>query len=162
MLAAALVLGVCWLTAWLCRRDGPGSKTPMLYQVLRVLSWVGFGTLLFAVLNIETSAFFHDYLPNGRFAAISVLWTLFSVTLILMGFRRQAVWLRVVAIVLFFFTVGKVFLFDLAEVQTGYRIASFILLGLVLMGVSFLYYRFKDVILKVAAVPAAAEPEKKE
>ena len=162
LLAAVLVLGICWLTAGLCRRDGPGSKTPALYKVLWVLSWVGFGTLLFAVLNIETSAFFHDYLPKGRFAAISVLWTLFSVALILLGFRRQAVWLRVVAIVLFFFTVGKVFLFDLAEVETGYRIASFILLGLVLMGVSFLYYRFKDVILKAAAGAPVAELEKKE
>lgn len=162
VLAAVLVLGILWIVAWLCRRDGPGSEHPLFYQVIRVLSWIGFGMLLFAWLNIETSALFHDYLPNGRFAAISVLWTLFSVALILMGFRRQSVWLRAVAIVLFFFTVGKVFLFDLAEVQTGYRIASFILLGLVLMGVSFLYYRFKDVILKAAAGATPAETEKKE
>jgi uncharacterized membrane protein len=161
LLMALLVLAVIWLLAWLCRRDGAGSQHASLYRVLRVLLLAGFGTLLFTVLNIETSAFFHDYLPRGRFAAISVLWTLFSVTLIILGFRRRLPALRVVAIVLFVCTVGKVFLFDMAEVQTAYRIASFIVLGFVLMGVSFLYYRFKDVILKAAA-PLKGESEKTE
>ena len=39
------------------------------------------------------------------------------------------------------FTIGKVFLFDVSELQQGYRILSFIALGGVLMGISYVYHR---------------------
>jgi len=52
---------------------------------------------------------------------------------------------------LFLATALKVFLFDMAKVSTPYRIISFIILGLVLVGTSYLYYKFKDRIISVMA-----------
>jgi uncharacterized membrane protein len=43
------------------------------------------------------------------------------------------------ALVLLAATTVKVFLLDLSELDQVYRIVSFIVLGLVLLGVSFLY-----------------------
>lgn len=40
--------------------------------------------------------------------------------------------------------VLKVFLYDLSNLQTPFRIISFIVLGLILFGASYLYARFKD------------------
>jgi len=103
-----------------------------------------FGSALFIVLNMEASLFFRDYLPAARFAALSVLWTVFSVALMLLGFKENHPGLRKVSLGLFAVTLGKVFLFDMANISTPYRIISFIILGLVLVGTSYLYYKFKD------------------
>ncbi|OGW18482.1 MAG: hypothetical protein A2072_04260 [Nitrospirae bacterium GWC1_57_7] len=117
---------------------------------------IALGIVLFIILNVETSAFFHTYLSAARFAAISVLWTGFSVGLMVLGFRYSSAALRRTAIGLFGATVLKVFLSDMANVSTPYRILSFIILGLVLTGTSYLYYRFRD---RIQTVMEAEEKE---
>jgi uncharacterized membrane protein len=102
---------------------------------------------LFSIMNVETSAFFHDYAPQARFAATSVLWTLFSIVLMIFGFVKNRSSLRKCAIGLFAITMIKVFLVDMARVSTPYRVISFMVLGLMLIGASYLYYRFKKQIL---------------
>ena len=116
-----------------------------------------FGVLLFITLTAEVASCFQTYLPQARFAAVSVLWTLFSVVLMLMGFRRNIVTLRKISFGLFLVVVLKVFLFDMANVSTPYRIISFIILGLMLVGTSYLYYQHKDKIMS-----ALADTEKQE
>jgi len=100
---------------------------------------------------MEISLFFREYLPAARFAALSVLWTVFSVALMLLGFKENRPGLRKVSLGLFAVTLGKVFLFDMANISTPYRIISFIILGLVLVGTSYLYYKFKDKIQSAMA-----------
>ncbi|TAN41807.1 MAG: DUF2339 domain-containing protein [Nitrospirae bacterium] len=102
------------------------------------------GLLLFVVLNTEISAFFHDYLPAARFAAISVMWTLFSVALMVKGFKDNNYMLRKASLFLFAMTLLKVFFVDMANISTPYRIISFTLLGVVLVAMSYLYHKFKD------------------
>lgn len=110
------------------------------------------GGLLFIVLNIETASFFHDYLPAARFAAISVLWTLFSVALMIIGFKDNNSLIRKVSLVLFSFTLLKVFSFDMSNISTPYRIISFIILGLILVLTSYLYHKYKDKIIDAIGV----------
>jgi uncharacterized membrane protein len=64
---------------------------------------------------------------------------------------------RIVALLLFGATVLKVFLVDMANVETAYRILSFVVLGLLLIGASYLYHRFRHRI--VAAMEGAGEGE---
>jgi uncharacterized membrane protein len=115
------------------------------------LLFLAFGIVLFIVLTVETSAFFYEYLLQARFAAISVLWTLFSVGLMLIGFRQNSAAARKTSFGLFLVVVLKVFLFDMANISTPYRIISFIILGLVLVGTSYLYHRYKDRIITALA-----------
>ncbi len=72
---------------------------------------------------------------------LSVLWTLYAGAALAWGFLRSAAVVRYAALGLFGLTIAKVFLVDLAAVETAYRIVSFLILGLVLLGVSFLYQR---------------------
>jgi uncharacterized membrane protein len=109
------------------------------------------GILLFIMLNVETSSFFHDYLIRARFASISVLWTLFSVMLMIKGFKDNVSYIRILSLVLFFITLIKVFLFDISKIDTPYRILSFIILGVVMIGSSYLYHKFKDHIILALA-----------
>jgi uncharacterized membrane protein len=85
--------------------------------------------------------------------ALSVLWTLFATGLIVLGIVRKSALLRWEALALFALTVGKVFLHDLASLERFYRILSFLILGVLLLVVSFLYQR-RAMVHKDASSPA--------
>jgi len=133
LLTSVMVLISLYLFGFLTARDsvnllaGRNGKDSHAFYMF-------FGTALFIVLNMETSLFFREYLSAARFAALSVLWTIFSVALMLLGFKENHSGLRKVSLGLFAVTLVKVFLFDMANISTPYRIISFILLGLVLVG----------------------------
>lgn len=76
-----------------------------------------------------------------------MLWALFSLALMVLGFLRHQAVLRLCALGLFAVTVLKVFLVDMARVSTPFRIISFVVLGLLLIGASYLYHRYKDQLL---------------
>ena len=72
---------------------------------------------------------------------LSSLWAAFGGGSLALGFFWSRPMLRYAALGLLGVTVAKVFLVDLSEVQTIWRVLSFLVLGLVLLGVSVLYQR---------------------
>ncbi len=148
----ALVLGILFRSAQMLkaagfdRGDWQENWTALFFGL--------FGIVLFVAMNIEVAAGFHDYLPRARFASISVLWASFATALMILGFARNKALLRRCSIALFAATIIKVFVRDTANVDTPYRILSFLVLGLMLVGASYLYHRFKGRIL-----PASEEME---
>jgi uncharacterized membrane protein len=62
------------------------------------------------------------------------------------GIWRSYRIIRIVAFVLFAITILKIFIYDLSFLETTYRITSFIALGLILLGVSYVYQRYKELI----------------
>jgi len=103
--------------------------------------------IFFVILNFETLKFFDTYVVDAKFAALSVLWGLCSVVMMIKGIKDSVPVLRRVALGLFTVTLIKVFFFDMAKFTTPYRIMSFIGVGLLLVLTSYFYYRFKDKIL---------------
>jgi uncharacterized membrane protein len=65
-----------------------------------------------------------------------------------LGIWKRVRLLRVVAFVLFGITILKIFIYDLSFLETLYRIFSFIGLGVILLAVSYLYQRYKGIILE--------------
>ena len=57
------------------------------------------------------------------------------------GFWRASAFLRWQALVLIAFTTVKVFVYDTSELDHIYRILSFIVLGILLLTISFAYQR---------------------
>jgi len=117
-----------------------------------------FGLLLLFALTVEVSAHFYEHAPTARFAAISILWASFSIGTMLLGFLRNVVTLRHSAIALFAVVILKIFLLDMRNVRTPYRIASFLGVGVMLVGASFLYHRFKERILGSRGTSPRNEP----
>lgn len=72
---------------------------------------------------------------------LSVLWTVYAAIALAWGFVRAAPAVRYGALALLGITVVKVFVVDLAAVSTVYRVLSFLVLGIVLLGVSALYQK---------------------
>jgi uncharacterized membrane protein len=75
---------------------------------------------------------------------ISAAWAIEAIAILAAGFRYELSFVRKAGIVLLLLTIVKVFIFDLAGLETLYRIMSFMVLGAILMGASFLYSKYKD------------------
>jgi uncharacterized membrane protein len=79
--------------------------------------------------------------------AFSIFWSLFALTCIACGFGWPRAGLRYVGLGLFAITLLKLVAIDLDEISTGYRILSFMGLGLLLLGTSVLYGKVSPMIL---------------
>ncbi|HME08640.1 MAG TPA: DUF2339 domain-containing protein [Bryobacteraceae bacterium] len=75
---------------------------------------------------------------------LTVAWGLEGVALLLAGFPLNDRVFRLSGMALFTVCVLKLFLYDLRHLETLYRILSFIVLGLMLVSVSWIYTRFHD------------------
>jgi len=85
-----------------------------------------------------------DLDTDTRFArqmGLSLLWTIAASLLIFVGAHWRSAALRWQGLVLLGITVVKVFLLDLSYLERAYRIASFLVLGVVLLAVSFWYQK---------------------
>jgi uncharacterized membrane protein len=71
----------------------------------------------------------------------SAIWIIYGSALMVIGFWKHSAFLRWQAIALLALTAAKVFFYDIAALERGYRIAAFIVLGAVLLAVSFFYQR---------------------
>ena len=74
---------------------------------------------------------------------LSAFWAIAGVTVLLTGLRTKRRELRLGALGLLGLAVGKVFVFDLATLTAGYRVASFLVLGLLLLAAGFAYERLR-------------------
>src|SRR5207245_1593111 len=97
--------------------------------VALVLLWAG---------TIEIDRYFSAGLipTHAEQVSLSIFWSLFAVAAVLTGFLMRSAPLRYVGLGLFAITLVKVVSIDMSQVQTGYRILSFMGLGILLLGTS--------------------------
>jgi uncharacterized membrane protein len=86
-------------------------------------------------------------LVNAQQLTLSGAWLVYSLALIVLGIWRRNRTVRIVALGLFAITILKIFLYDLSFLDTLYRIFSFMGLGVILLVVSWLFQRYRDLIL---------------
>jgi len=114
---------------------------------------IGVNVLALLALHFEVMGYFQSQLAAAysfqerhsimtvRDFAYSAVWMVYGSGLMLVGFWKHSAFLRWQAIVLLAMTVFKVFLVDISTLERGYRIAAFIVLGAILLAVSFFYQR---------------------
>ncbi len=137
------VLGcVAWVALRLANRDTEHAVWPQLsgasvvaFNLLAVLSGVREIAALWRHGVIAPS----DRLQEAL--AISAFLMAYSAMLLAVGFWRRAAFVRWQGLALLVFTIAKTFLYDIASLSQGYRVASLLGLGVLLMGVSFAYQK---------------------
>ena len=76
--------------------------------------------------------------------SLSVVWALYASGLLVAGRIRRLRLLRVMGLALLSVTTLKVFVWDLSSLDRIYRIISFIMLGAILLVVSYFYQRSQN------------------
>jgi uncharacterized membrane protein len=126
-------------------------------RVLALL-WIVAGALLFVGVTQELTRFFRQAVMSPSTArlagglAVSAWWAVFAAGLVILGFQRKLKAVRIAGLAVSGLAVAKVLVFDLSELDALYRIASVFTLGLVSLGVAYLYHR------QAKAAEAPSEP----
>ena len=133
----ALVIACLGASAYMASRHrsefAPGEST--LYQIVQVaINVLALWALTAEVLNTSVAA-------QRQELIVTLVWTLYAAILLVLGVRVDSGLLRWQGLVLLGIAILKVFLFDLSELPLSLRILSFMALGIVLLGISFLYQR---------------------
>jgi uncharacterized membrane protein len=171
--AFALLIGALACGVWLYSRaenvaeDERSTMLPVLVTSANLLAIVALSLEAlghYSVLMRATGIAVED-LANLRLAqqlSISVVWTVYGGAMLTVGIVRRSKLLRVMALLLLGLTIFKVFLFDLSSLAGIYRTISLIVLGLILLAVSFLYQRYRQRLAELildedAPAPVATE-----
>jgi uncharacterized membrane protein len=117
---------------------------PRLYSIVAAVVGV---VLALSYLTLQVTRLFQGPIltlgptTDAEQYTYSAVWLAFGVLLLVAGFllRSQPVRLASAAVVVL--TIGKVFLVDMSGLEGVYRALSFIVLGLVLVGIGWLYQR---------------------
>ena len=120
------------------------AANPFLVQLrsLAAATFILFNLAAILTIEHEISALWTRSQANlQRSLAISAFLMLYGAALLTLGFVKRSAFTRWQALVLLLFTIAKVFLYDMSGLSQGYRVASFLGLGVLLMAVSFAYQK---------------------
>ncbi|MBI3260533.1 MAG: DUF2339 domain-containing protein [Ignavibacteriae bacterium] len=140
-------------------------KKISFFEYFRKLLAISILLLIFELVTVETYSYFekqiviltaqnikqhfsdysllHHEIENKQQLMLSVVWLVYSIIMMIIGFVRKIRGLRFASIALSGFVVLKVFLFDLSYLTLLYRIISFFGLGVILLLTSYFYQRYK-------------------
>ena len=157
MAAHAVAISVLALVAWygLRRKDDTGRGGA-------ALAIIALNLLALIALSREAADYYSRALMNTRATpgvwnqeqwantrnigiardfTFSALWMGYGAMLMLVGFWKRSAFVRWQALALIAATTAKVFIYDVSQLDRAYRILSFIVLGALLLAISFGYQR---------------------
>ena len=107
--------------------------------------------VLYFVLLVLCSTELIQWLDLARSAdsyklELSILWGLYAVLLIILGIWKKKKHLRIMAIILFTGTLAKVFIYDIAHLDTISKTIVLIILGILLLITSYLYIKYRNLL----------------
>jgi uncharacterized membrane protein len=119
------------------------TTRPLSYRIVAAITAV---TLALFYLTLEVRRLFHGPILAGRVSdaeqyCFSTAWLLFGIVLLAVGFILRSQPARLLALGVIALTVAKVFIVDTASISGIYRALSVIGLGIVLLGIGWLYQR---------------------
>jgi uncharacterized membrane protein len=119
------------------------TTRPLSYRVVAAITAV---TLALFYLTLEVRRLFHGAILSGATSdaeqySYSTVWLLFGIALLAVGFFLRSQPARLLALGVIALTIAKVFIIDTASISGIYRALSVIGLGIVLLGIGWLYQR---------------------
>jgi uncharacterized membrane protein len=150
------VAGSLWFNALLLAYLAPVPLIGLIATRLGAIGWerlkpVAGGlalALLFAYVTLQTKRYFQgmmmvpESLSLAETYAYSAVWLAFALVLFIVGIRLGRQPVRLAGLGVLALVVVKVFLGDMSNLEGLFRIASFVGLGLCLVGIGWLYQHF--------------------
>lgn len=141
-------------TLYALYKNEKSIKTPL---GLLISQWfIAFITLYIASAELDHLMVMSQYsktrsidaiLANSHKTGFAILWGCFAFLCIYIGMKWNSKNIRVISIAILTITLLKLFIFDLSGLSEGGKIAAFISLGILLLVISFMYQRLKNLLL---------------
>jgi len=148
--AGALFILLLWHTISLLRfrQELAGNRqkpVSWLFSILIVI-WVSTEAKVLYLLAGGGNSLYQSIDQYSR-AGLTIVWALCSFGFMWLGMRYRFKPLRVISLSLFALALLKLFLIDIRNISAGGKIAAFILLGVLLLVISFMYQKLKKIII---------------
>jgi uncharacterized membrane protein len=151
-IGALLLLLLVWYTVQYIRKNDE-----ILAGILLHLTWI-LAVICVVIFSAEMGNLYVwlNYTDKQSFdqedlifdkAGLTIVWAVSSFIIIWLGMKYSYKPLRITALVLFGITLIKLFMFDIRNIAPGGKIIAFILLGILLLIISFMYQRLKKIII---------------
>jgi uncharacterized membrane protein len=147
-LSAVVIMLIIYKLIVICKEELQTAVKPVSWAISAVI--VIFLSLEFSLLSNRLF-----YTTGGNFdnitrvyvkTALPVLWGLASFALMWFGMRYKTRVLRIISLTLFSITLVKLFAFDIENIPAAGKIAAFFCLGVLLLIISFMYQKVKNII----------------
>ena len=132
------VLGSLLLGVVILHRTTLGLNAKSQIKNTMLSLWV---ILFFIYLNIQTQELTQLFYPEASKFAITLLWIVFGIVLFVVGVIKEVNASKLVATGLIFLAILKAFFSDLARLDSLYKIILFMILGVLLFGLSYFYQK---------------------
>jgi uncharacterized membrane protein len=88
------------------------------------------------------------YVPSGygKSMGLTLLWATYGLALVVVGIMGTARWVRLGGLALVSVAILKLFIWDTFTLQSGYRVAAYLTLGVLLLAGGYFYHRYANVI----------------
>lgn len=112
-------------------------------------------------IEYEKEYFVENKLNNVKRQIIKIgypiLWGIFSFIFLIIGIKKQWKNLRIIALSLLGLTILKLFIYDIKNVSETGKIIAFILLGVLILIISFVYQKIKKLVVDEQPKPNSNE-----
>lgn len=144
LLAAAYLLPAAGLALLAIGRFAlPGQLRPWLAGGATLLAFVHVTLEVRRAFRGPVIAFgYGPPLGDAESYAYSAAWLGFALALLAAGVLARSAWPRYASLAVIMVTVAKVFLYDMRDLTGLWRVASFLGLGLALIGIGWIYRRY--------------------
>lgn len=117
------------------------------------LNWIIFDLIMhIAILTVISSEFLNWLETAGASNAdtltITIVWGVYALILIALGIWKNKQHIRIGAFILFGITLIKLFFYDIAHLDTISKTVVLVSLGILLLVISFLYNKYKHLIVE--------------
>jgi uncharacterized membrane protein len=157
MATYAIAVAVLGVVAWYAaKRQDESATTVAAFAIvaLNILALIALTREVADYYSRQTATVGPTLYRRGRIAyndlhridierdfTYSALWMAYGAMLMVIGFVRRSAFVRWQALILIAATIAKVFVYDVSQLDRGYRIVSFVVLGVLLLAISFVYQR---------------------
>jgi len=149
----AFVAAIGLVATWVYRRFNHLLGQDLDERPCHLICVILANLLLAAAMTLDVDTYFDrigmsgqspfENLEMARQASFSVLWTSYAAVLFIVGFITRYRPVRILAMVALAPILVKVFMVDLQHLELIYRVLSFAVLGVVFIGISFLYQKYR-------------------
>ncbi len=141
-----IAMAVIGLVAWVVHRIGRSDQSTAFWQQLAGASVIVINLIAVIAGVREIEALWPNTATSleaelQQALAVSAFLMAYGGLLLALGFWRRTAFIRWQALVLLVFTILKTFLYDMRNLNEGYRVVSFMGLGALLMAISFAYQK---------------------
>ena len=85
---------------------------------------------------------------NWSGLSVTLLWVALAIVLFVFGIYSHRSWPRIAALLLMSVTLGKLVIFDSSKFSTIQKIVAYIIIGALLLVLSFLYQKFRQTLFE--------------